>query len=108
MTKYVYLIAAILAEVGGTMLLPATQNFTRLVPTVSLSLLYGLSFWFPTFAIRDLPLGVVYATWSGLGVFSVAVLSYYFYEQALPWQGVLGLFLIVAGVALVNLFSQVH
>ena len=88
------------------MLLPATQNFSKPLPTAGLFVFYGLSFYMLTFAIAHFPLAVVYAAWSGLGVFSVAILAYVFYGQALPWPGVLGLFLIVAGVVLVNSYSQ--
>ena len=48
---------------------------------------------------------IVYATWSGLGVFTVAILGYIFFKQSLSWQAVLGLFLIVIGVVFVNSFT---
>jgi len=59
-----------------------------------------------TFVVNKLPIAIVYATWSGLGVFTIAILGYIFYKQALSWQAVLGLFLIVTGVILVNSFSS--
>jgi len=52
-----------------------------------------------------LPIAIVYATWSGLGVFTIAILGYIFFKQSLAWQSVLGLFLIVIGVILVNAFN---
>ena len=105
MIKYIFLAGAIGCEVAGTLLLPASKNFSKVVPSVSLCALYLLSFYFLTFAIKEIPLAVVYATWSGLGVFCVALLGAWFYGQSLPWQVLAGLCLIVAGVALVNGFS---
>ena len=105
MIKYFFLAGAISCEVAGTLLLPASKNFTKVGPSVSLCTLYLLSFYFLTFAIKEIPLAVVYATWSGLGVFCVALFGSCLYGQALPWQVLTGLCLIVAGVALVNGFS---
>ena len=99
---YLILTVAIFCEVGGTMLLPASQNFTRIVPTAILAVLYLLSFYLITFVINKIPIAIVYATWSGLGVFTVAILGYIFFKQTLSWQAVSGLFLIVIGVILVN------
>ena len=105
MKTYIFLIVAILFEVGGTMLLPVSQNFTKIIPSTILAVLYLLSFYLITFVVDKLPIAIVYATWSGLGVFTVAILGYILFKQALSWQALLGLFLIVIGVILVNSFS---
>ena len=103
---YLFLFGAVFCEVAGTMLLPATQNFTRLVPTSILAVCYLLAFYLLTFVVNKLPIAIVYATWSGLGIFTIAILGYIFFKQNLSWQAVLGLFLIVLGVILVNSFSS--
>ena len=103
---YLFLFVAILCEVVGTMLLPVTQNFTKLIPSSLLAVFYLTAFYLLTFVVNKLPIAIVYATWSGLGVFTIAILGYIFYRQALSWQAVLGLFLIVIGVILVNSFSN--
>ena len=87
------------------MLLPVSQNFTKIIPTTILVVLYLSSFYLITFVVNKIPIAIVYATWSGLGVFTVAILGYIFFKQSLSWQAVLGLFLIVAGVVLVNSFT---
>ena len=102
---YLILTIAIFCEVGGTMLLPVSQNFTKIIPTAILAVLYLLSFYLITFVVDKIPIAIVYATWSGLGVFTVAILGYIFFKQSLSWQAVLGLFLIVMGVVLVNSFT---
>ena len=102
---YLILIVAIFFEVGGTMLLPVSQNFTKIIPTTTLAVFYLLSFYLITFVLDKIPIAIVYAPWSGLGVFTVAILGYIFFKQSLSWQTVLGLFLIVMGVVLVNNFT---
>ena len=103
---YLFLFGAVLCEVAGTMLLPATQNFTRLVPTSILAVCYLSAFYLLTFVVNKLPIAIVYATWSGLGIFTIAILGYIFFKQNLSWQAVLGLFFIVLGVILVNSHSS--
>ena len=102
---YLFQIGAIFCEVVGTMLLPITQNFTKVFPTVILTIFYITAFYLLTFVVNKLPIAIVYATWSGLGIFTIAILGYVFFKQSLSWQTILGLFLIVIGVILVNSYS---
>ena len=105
MNVYLTLFAAITFEVLGTMLLPASQNFTRILPTSILIASYGISFYMLAIVSQKLPLSVVYASWSGIGIFSIAIFSYIFYKQSLNWQTILGLFFIVFGVTIVNIYK---
>ena len=102
---YSFLLIAILCEVAGTMLLPVSQNFSKVIPTICLTIFYLISFYLMTFVMDKLPIAIVYATWSGLGVFTIAILGYFFFKQTLAWQAIAGLFLIVVGVILVNSFT---
>ena len=102
---YFSLFLAIALEVLGTMLLPTSQNFSKPLPTLILLASYGASFYFLGLASQKLPLAVIYASWAGLGVFSVSILSYLFYKQPLNWQAIVGLFMIVSGVIIVNLYK---
>ena len=101
---YLILVGAIFCEVAGTMLLPVSQNFTRIIPTTLLAIFYIMALFLLTFVVNKLPIAIVYATWSGLGIFTVAILGYPFFNQALSWLSIIGLFLIVTGVILVNSF----
>ena len=105
MNTYITLFFAISLEVLGTMLLPASQNFSKFVPIFILLFSYGLSFYLLAVISQKLSLAIIYASWSGLGIFSIAILSYIFYKQTLNWQSIVGLFVIVAGVTLVNLYK---
>ena len=102
---YLFLIGAIFCEVAGTMLLPISQNFTKIIPTASLGIFYLIALYLLTFVVNKLPIAIVYASWSGLGIFTIAILGYIFFKQTLQWQAIVGLFLIVLGVILVNMYS---
>ena len=105
MTSYLFLAGAIVCEVIGTLLLPYSKNFTRVYPSILLVVCYVVAFVFLSFAVREIPLTIVYATWCGVGIFLVSVLSYFLFGQSLSWQGIVGLVLIVVGVTLVNGFK---
>ncbi len=108
MKSYIFLSIAIILEVFGTMMLPVSQNFTKIGPTVALVAAYVCSFYFLTFALKTIPIAVVYASWAGLGVFLIAILSKFLFDQSLSWQVILGLILIIVGVILVNSFAGSH
>ena len=105
MNAYLILFFAIVFEVIGTMMLPVTNSFSKIVPSSLVILFYTISFYFLSITVEKLPLAIVYASWAGLGVFTVSLLSYIFYKQTLNWQTVLGLFFIVIGVVLVNIYK---
>ena len=83
MNPYIILFLAIIFEVLGTMLPPTSQNFTKLTPTLILLFSYAISFYFLAIVTQKLPLSVVYASWSGIGVFTIALLSYIFTSKHL-------------------------
>ena len=104
--SYFYLALAIAAEVAGTSLLKATEEFTKLVPTTFLIIFYAMSFWLMTLALRDLPLGVVYAVWSGLGIVLVAFIGALVYKEMPDLGSIIGMALIISGVVVMQLFSK--
>ena len=106
MKIYFLLFSAIILEVIGTMLLPLSQNFSKFAPTAILMIAYAFSFYLLAIVSQKLPLSIVYASWSGIGIFSIAILSYFFYKQSLNWQTICGLFLIVIGVTIVNIYKN--
>ena len=104
--SYFYLALAIAAEVAGTSLLKVTEEFTKLVPTTFLVIFYVISFWLMTLALRDLPLGVVYAVWSGLGIVLVAIIGAFVYKEVPDLASIIGMALIISGVVVMHLFSK--
>ena len=74
---YLFLAGAVFFEVAGTMLLPVTQNFTKLIPTAALAFFYLCAFYLLTFVADKIPIAIMYATWSGLGIFTIAIFGYF-------------------------------
>ena len=102
---YVYLGLAILAEVAGTSALKASSQFTRLVPSLIVFFGYGAAFYLMTHVLKTMPVGITYATWSGLGIVLVAIAGAVFYNQIPDIPAVIGMGLIIAGVVTIHLFS---
>lgn len=102
---YLMLLGAILSEVAGTSFLKASNEFSRLTPSVLTVICYGFSFYILSIIVQAMPVGIVYAIWSGMGIVLISLIGWFVFRQALNWQTVVGLGLIIAGVAVVNLFS---
>lgn len=103
---WLYLLLAIGAEVIATTALKAGDGFTRLLPSVLSVLGYGVSFYFLSLTLRSIPVGIAYAVWSGLGIVLIALLAWLRYGQRLDPPALLGMALIIAGVLVMNLFSN--
>ena len=101
------LFAAILAEVVGTVSLKASQGFSRFWPTLIVLAGYALASWLLALTMRTIPMGVAYAVWSAAGVPLVLVAAWLFKGQRIDLAGVVGIGLIVVGVVVLNVFSDV-
>lgn len=103
---YLYLIMAIIFEVIGTAALQASEQFTRPKPLILTALGYMAAFYFLSLVLRTMPVGIAYAIWSGLGVMLITLVGLVWFGQRLDLPAIIGLGLIVAGVAVINLFSK--
>lgn len=106
MQQWVLLAVAIVSEVIATSCLKAAEGFTRLWPSVVVVVGYVLAFYFLSLTLRTIPVGVAYAIWSGVGVVLIALSGWLFLGQSLDLPAMIGLAMIVAGVAVINVFSQ--
>jgi len=103
---YGSLAIAIVLEVIGTTFLQQSQQFTRAVPTILMAVCYLAAFYLLSIALRTLPVGIAYGIWSGLGIVLVSAVGVFVFRQTLDLAAVIGLGLIVAGVVVVNVFSN--
>lgn len=103
---YIFLFVAVLTETIGTTALQASQQFSRFWPSVLVVVAYSISFYFLALALKSMPVGVVYALWSGLGIILIAIIGFLIFGQKLDLPAVLGLGLIIAGIAVIHLFSN--
>ena len=106
MQAYMALGLAIVAEVIATSALKASEGFTRPGPSAIVVLGYGLAFYCLSLTMRTVPVGVAYAVWSGLGIVLITVAGYVLYRQRIDAAALIGMALIVAGVAVIQLFSK--
>ena len=100
------LLGAIMLEVAGTSLLQASHQFTRIWPTAGMAVCYGLAFYLLSIALKQMPVGIAYAIWSGLGVVLISVIGAVVFRQRLDPPAIAGLAMIVGGVVVINLFSR--
>ena len=103
---YVYLVVAVIFEVIATSALKLSEGFTRLWPSLVTIGGYSIAFFFLSLTLKTMPVGIVYALWSGTGIVLIAAIGYVAFGQRLDVPAVIGLALIIAGVLIVNLFSR--
>ncbi|NOY40385.1 MAG: multidrug efflux SMR transporter [Planctomycetes bacterium] len=103
---YLYLAIAIVAEVIATSALKASEEFTKLVPSLIVAVGYGIAFYFMTLVLRTIPLGITYAVWSGVGIVLVAIVGVFLYKQIPDTPAIFGMGLIISGVVVIHVFSK--
>ena len=103
---YIYLSAAIVLEVIATSAMAKSDGYTRLWPSVISLIGYGLAFYLLSLVTRTVPVGIVYAVWSGAGIVLVAAAGWLLFGQKLDLPAIIGLAMIVAGVLIINLVSK--
>jgi small multidrug resistance pump len=106
MREWFYLTVAIVCEVFATSTLKSTQEFTRMWPSAVVVTGYCLSFYFLSLTLKVIPVGVAYAVWSGLGTTLIVLIAWLILDQKLDYPAMLGIFLIMLGAVILNLFSK--
>ena len=104
MKQFIFLFLAIMLEVVGTSGLKASEQFSKLLPSVITVVAYVCAFYFLGLTLKTLPVGIAYAIWSGVGIVLISVIGLIFFKQSLDLPAILGLGLIIAGV--INIFSK--
>jgi small multidrug resistance pump len=106
MSHWILLSIAITAEVLGTSFLKASDGFTRLWPSVVVVISYCIAFYFLALTLRTMPVGIAYAVWAGAGIALIALIGWSVFGQALDIPAAVGIGLIVAGIVVLQLFSE--
>ena len=105
--SYLYLAIAIVSEVIGTSALKASNEFTRVVPSLITLVAFLTAFYFLSLTLRTIPVGIAYAIWSGVGIVLISLIGRFVFGQTLDLPALIGMGLIVAGVVVINVFSKV-
>lgn len=103
---YLYLAIAIVSEVIGTSALKASEEFTRLVPSLISIIAFLCALFCLSLTLRTIPVGVAYAIWSGIGIVLISLIALVLFGQKLDAPALIGMALIIAGVLVINLFSK--
>jgi small multidrug resistance pump len=104
--NWLYLVVAIILEVIATSALKASDGFTRLLPSLVVVVGYAAAFYLLSLTLRTMPVGVVYAVWSGVGVVLITLVGWLWFKQALDLPAFIGIGLISSGVVVLNFFSK--
>ncbi|MFM0597826.1 small multidrug resistance pump [Paraburkholderia bryophila] len=108
MPPYALLGIAIVAEVIATSAMRASEGFSRLVPSAVVVIGYGIAFYCLSLTLKSIPVGIVYAVWSGAGIVLITLVALVLYRQVPDLPAIIGLGLIIAGVAVLNIFSKMQ
>ena len=108
MIKWPYLGMAIFSEVIATSSLKSTEGFTNLIPSVVVVVGYCAAFYFLSLTLDEIPVGVAYAIWSGVGIVGIAVIAVIFHDQRLDFGAIIGMGLIIAGIIVMRLYSTMN
>ncbi len=103
---YLYLVVAIIAEVVATSALKASEEFSKLIPTIIMIGGYAIAFYCLSVVLKSIPVGITYALWSGIGIVLIALVGVFFFHQKLDIAAVIGISLIILGVIVINVFSN--
>ena len=105
MNPWVLLGFAIIIEVTGTNCIKASEGFTKPLPTIVAIIAFVCSLYLLSIISKTLPIGIVYAVWSGVGIILTSIIGYFLFGQKLDIAGFIGIGLILIGVIVINLFS---
>lgn len=106
MKQWLFLSLAIICEVVGTSALKSAEGFTRFWPSVIVVAGYAIAFYFLSLTLKTIPVGVAYAIWSGAGTILIALIGVICIGQKLDFPAIVGILIIVLGVAILNVFSR--
>jgi small multidrug resistance pump len=106
MKNFFFLGIAIIFEIIATSALKKSEQFTQLIPSIVTIVGYFAAFYFLSFAIRTIPVGIAYAIWSGVGIVLITIIGAVFFKQIPDLPAIIGLALIMIGVVIINVFSK--
>jgi small multidrug resistance pump len=104
---YIFLGIAIILEITGTSFVKDTEGFTRWIPTIICLVAICFSYYLMSHVVSYVPIGITYATWSGLGITAITIIGIFKYKQVPNLATIIGLGLIIIGVVIVNLMNDI-
>ncbi|WP_422194615.1 DMT family transporter [Aquabacterium sp.] len=100
-----YLVCAGICEIFYAAVMPRTDGFTRLWPSLFCAAFIGLSMYLLSLATRTIPVGTAYAVWVGIGAVGTAIFGILVLGEDRSALRILCFALIVAGIAGLKVLS---
>lgn len=104
--SYLFLALAIVFEIIATTFLKKSEEFSKLWPTVVTIIGYAFAFYFLSVSLRQIPVGITYAIWSGVGIVFITIIGVIAFKQVPDLPAIIGIALIILGVVVINVFSK--
>ena len=104
---YIFLVLAIILELLSTSFLKDTYGFTKLYPSLIVVTSLCACLYLISHAMKFIPVGIVYASWAGLGIVGITIIAVIKYKQIPNIPTIIGLSLIVIGVVVVHLMNDI-
>ena len=104
---YIFLVLAIMFELVSTSFLKDTYGFTKLYPSFIVITALCVCLYLMSHAMKFIPVGIVYASWAGLGIVGITIIAVIKYKQIPNIPTIIGLSLIVIGVIIVHLMNDI-
>ena len=105
---YIFLAFAIVLEITGTSLVKDTEGFTKWIPSIICLVTICLAYYLMSHVVGYIPIGITYATWSGLGIAAITIIGIFKYNQIPNIPTIIGLILIIAGVIIVSTMNDIE
>ena len=105
---YIFLVFAIVLEITGTSIGKDTAGFTRWIPSIICLATICFSYYLMSHVVSFIPVGITYATWSGLGIAAITAVGILKYNQIPNIPTIIGLTLIIVGVIIVNTMNDIQ
>ena len=104
---YIFLVIAIIFELISTSSLKDTYGFTKLYPSIIVIVALCICLYLMSHSMKFIPVGIVYASWAGLGIVAITIIAVLKYNQMPNIPTMIGIALIVIGVVVVNLMNDI-
>ena len=102
---WIYLILAIILELGGSTCMKLSNGFTKVLPSVFVFVFYGICYWLLALALDTIEMSVAYAVWAGLGTVAISIIGVVALKEPINFLKTVGIILIASGVVILELIS---
>tara|TARA_B100000902_G_scaffold238709_1_gene226064 strand:- start:77 stop:406 length:330 start_codon:yes stop_codon:yes gene_type:complete len=105
-SSYLVLILAVILGVTSNTFAKSAQGFTVILPSIITAITIVLCMYTLSIVMKNIPVGVTYASFAGLTIIATVVVGIYRFNQIPDLYTIVGLGFIIIGVLMVNLLGS--